>query len=658
MHPISDGVPPLSPMGSSPGAMTEVHSPNPLIKIHVMESDMRASSMQGVMWQQKEKEKHDEEIRRTTEAKDAVFFLDKPRFQVATLTVVILNAVTIGLETDLASLSERQRDLIALFNQCFLLFYLAEFAVRILFKGLQAFHDKFMIVDFVVITLCMLERALAANSAFVRSLPVFRLWRFIKVARTLGLARFSPTLMLLSKGIPPICMSMFWLGLVGCGMLFGFGAFVKTVLGDSGEWSDKQDPSVYWGPFDAFDNRMYFGTWMRSFFTMSQVMTRSDSADRIVRPTLEVYPLLLLFYIMFFILSYGLLVSVVSTVVIEAAKNTKAIEKADAQLRQLEREQISKQCIEIVQLVDQNNDGELSRVELEVALEDESFRELLEALQVPLLDSESMVQMLDRNGDGIITYDELRRSVMDMENPLGSNDWTWIQLWVDSIAMGSQRFDRRLEELKREIVEINVKIASAIDSIEHWRELRKIPTLYLAALEKVRSALPEMPPEPTRIVKKAKTLPVNDQAKVLEFFRNCFSFSPAHSVSAAAPPPLPLLPNVVPPEIHEMASPPREPPQQVRSLLSAADAAAVALTPPPPRRHRHTSLPEAPPAYREEAIVERKRMADLADQDTVRLLHPLRATAALKNTVSQLRAASAHPLGPARLDGPAAQWLT
>eukprot|EP00927_Polykrikos_kofoidii_P076696 TRINITY_DN73741_c0_g1_i1.p1 TRINITY_DN73741_c0_g1~~TRINITY_DN73741_c0_g1_i1.p1 ORF type:complete len:645 (+),score=116.12 TRINITY_DN73741_c0_g1_i1:415-2349(+) len=611
--------------------------------------ERKGSTANVIQRQKEEQEAYSEQTRLRNDK--TTFFLDQTKYQVLTVAVALLNMATIGMETDFEVSNEGTIVLFQLINSCFLLAYLTELAVRFLFLGKAALRDTLTIIDLIVVILGFLERVVTSGR-LARALPTFKLVRFFRIFRGAKLAMVSPTLLALAQGAPSLIRALCWLGLMICVVLFACAAFAKTIIGESAAWGETQDPLDYWEPFEAFDNRKYFGGCMRSFLSLWQVVTQSQWADEFARPVLRVYPsLFFFFYFLSFSTSYGLLLGVLCVSVVEATNSAKVRKKVDDEFRQLERERISTRCMELLQVVDLNNDGELTAKELEDALDLYEFRQLLIELNVPVLDGENLVLMLDRNGDGFITYDEFKESVLDMDKPILSRDWSLLRIWLEAIEGLTRDFDRRVNLIETEIATIKRDLKNAIDAIELWTELRKFPALYQKALEKVRNAKPEMPPKPDNFKLPVKELPVSNQARVLEYFRQNFAFPPC--ISIASPPlsqPVLMLPNAVPSEseIHDdsKVQPSRHGPSlQVheRRPRAAAVVAAKArfAVPPPIRRRRGQMLGDPPPGYTEESIARNKRTAEWIDKDMFESLHPFRPNEKLTSIKSQLRSANA-----------------
>ena len=102
----------------------------------------------------------------------------------------------------------------------------------------------------------------------------------------------------------------------------------------SAQWVGSMDPHVPHEAFEPFDVREYFGSVPRSVLSTMQIMTQSHFASHIGRQVMMVYPIAtLLFYVLVFGTSYGLMQGVIANIVQASMTSSATKEAANLELQ-------------------------------------------------------------------------------------------------------------------------------------------------------------------------------------------------------------------------------------------------------------------------------------------------------------------------------------
>lgn len=183
------------------------------------------------------------------------------------LAVILVNAITLGLETE-ASVMARFGGALHLLDKAALAVFCVELAAKLYVRGLRFFRDPWNVFDFAVVTIALLPAS--GPLSVLRALRILRVLRLITIVP--ALKRVVGALLGAIPGMASI------VGLLS--LIFYVGAVMSTKL--FGE---------------AFPH--YFGSVVESFFTLFQVMTLDSWFTGVVRPVMEVYPYAWLFFIPF-----------------------------------------------------------------------------------------------------------------------------------------------------------------------------------------------------------------------------------------------------------------------------------------------------------------------------------------------------------------------
>jgi voltage-gated sodium channel len=230
-------------------------------------------------------------------------------FQNLILTLIILNAVILGLETSEAVMAAAGPFLRAL-DTAILGLFVVEIALRILAYGRSFFRDPWSLFDFFVVAV-----------ALVPQTGPFAVLRVLRVLRALRMVTAVPQMRRVVAGllnaIPGISSVI---GLLA--LLFYVAGVMATELFAS-----------------AFPE--WFGTLPRSVYTLFQIMTLESWSMGIVRPVMSVYPYAWLFFVPFIAVATFTVLNLFIAVVVNAMQSEHQLHQEEAEaLAHSEREEL------------------------------------------------------------------------------------------------------------------------------------------------------------------------------------------------------------------------------------------------------------------------------------------------------------------------------
>lgn len=198
-------------------------------------------------------------------------FLDRPAVTRFLIAVILVNAVTLGLETFPAVMARAGGLLVAIDHLCLAIF-VAELAARLYAQGLRFFRNGWNLFDFVIVGISLIPAG--AGFSVLRALRILRVLRVVSVTPSLrrvvdGLGRALPGM-----------GSVFLLIL----LIYYIAAVIATKLfaGSFPEW---------------------FGSLGASAYSLFQIMTLESWSMGIVRPVMEVYPHAWAFFVPFILMT-------------------------------------------------------------------------------------------------------------------------------------------------------------------------------------------------------------------------------------------------------------------------------------------------------------------------------------------------------------------
>ncbi len=197
--------------------------------------------------------------------------VDNPLWERTILTIIVLNAITLGLETS-DSVMARVGPLLLTLDAIFLTVFVIEIAARLIAHGARFWRDPWSVFDFIVVAIALVPTTESLSG--LRALRILRALRLISAVPSMrrvvtGLFRAIPGM----GAVVALLALIFYVFAVMATMLYG----------------------------DTFPE--YFGTIGESAYSLFQIMTLESWSQGIVRPVLEVHPLAWSFFIPFILMT-------------------------------------------------------------------------------------------------------------------------------------------------------------------------------------------------------------------------------------------------------------------------------------------------------------------------------------------------------------------
>lgn len=210
------------------------------------------------------------------------------RFQAFITAAILINAVTLGLETWSAAVAAFGGALHVIDRACLILFC-AELALRIFVHGPRFFRGGWNVFDFIIIGISVMP--MTGNLSILRSLRILRVLRLLSVVPQLR--RVVEALLGALPGMGAIISVL--------ALVFYTGAVLSTKLFG-------QDPD-----FTAF-----FGSIGKSMYTLFQIMTLESWSMSVVRPVMDKYPYAWAFFVPFIFLTSFMVLNLFIAIIVNS----------------------------------------------------------------------------------------------------------------------------------------------------------------------------------------------------------------------------------------------------------------------------------------------------------------------------------------------------
>lgn len=223
-------------------------------------------------------------------------FVDGDRFQRFIFTVIVVNAVTLGLEASDRVVAQFG-GLLTVVDRIALAIFVVELMLRIAAHGWRFFRDPWNVFDFVIVGIALFPTS-----------GTFSVLRALRILRVLRLVALVPSM----RGVVEALLSALP-GMASIAALLGLLLYVAAVMA-----------TQLFG--DGVPDR--FGDLGSSLFTLFQVMTTDDWAN-IARAAMAVQPFAWVFFIVYLLVSTFAVLNLFIAVVVRAMEEQVATDKAD-----------------------------------------------------------------------------------------------------------------------------------------------------------------------------------------------------------------------------------------------------------------------------------------------------------------------------------------
>lgn len=216
-------------------------------------------------------------------------WLERPWVRNTILSLIIINAITLGLETN-PVIMLRMGNFLHIFDRLILSIFVLEILLRIIAHGPRFFKDPWSLFDFIVVVIALLPNSGA-----------FSVLRSLRVLRVLRLFTLVPSMRRVIGALISAVPGLFSIGLVLLIFYYVFAVIATKLFGGAyPEW---------------------FGNIGNSLYTLFQVMTLESWSMGISRPVMTTFPYAWLFFIPFVLLATFTMLNLFIAVIVNAMQN-------------------------------------------------------------------------------------------------------------------------------------------------------------------------------------------------------------------------------------------------------------------------------------------------------------------------------------------------
>ena len=229
-----------------------------------------------------------------TRLRDAV---EGPRIQRIIMTLIVFNAVTLGLETS-ATVRDFAGGWLHTVDMIVLAAFVAEIAAKLVGRGWAFFRNGWNVFDFIVVSIALVPSA--GPFSVLRALRILRVLRLLSVV-----PKMRQVIESLLRAVPGITTIAAILVLI----FYVFAVIATNLFGPS------------------FDE--WFGTIGASMYSLFQIMTLESWSMGIVRPVMEQYPYAWAFFVPFIIICSFAVLNLFIAIIVDSMQTLAEEERAE-----------------------------------------------------------------------------------------------------------------------------------------------------------------------------------------------------------------------------------------------------------------------------------------------------------------------------------------
>jgi voltage-gated sodium channel len=212
-----------------------------------------------------------------------------PAFERFIIAIIVLNAITLGLETSQGIMAE-YGPVLTLIDHVFLGIFVAELALRMVALRSRFWRDPWSWFDFAVVAIALVPAT--GEFAVMRALRILRALRLVTAVPSIR--RVVGSLLSAIPGMSSIIILLLLINYV-------FAVMATKLFG--AEFADK------------------FGTLGASFFTFFQIMTLEGWSGEVVRPVMEIYPWAWAFFVPYIVLVTFMVLNLFIGIIVDAMQH-------------------------------------------------------------------------------------------------------------------------------------------------------------------------------------------------------------------------------------------------------------------------------------------------------------------------------------------------
>eukprot|EP00747_Dinoflagellata_sp_TGD_P165781 gnl/TRDRNA2_/TRDRNA2_187610_c0_seq1.p1 gnl/TRDRNA2_/TRDRNA2_187610_c0~~gnl/TRDRNA2_/TRDRNA2_187610_c0_seq1.p1 ORF type:complete len:578 (-),score=125.73 gnl/TRDRNA2_/TRDRNA2_187610_c0_seq1:134-1810(-) len=402
-------------------------------------------------------------------------FVEWPAFNAGIGVLILVNALTMGMETDARVREQNTGEEISglwyLLEIMFCLVYVGELVARLYFLKLSYFHDGLRLMvwnccDAGIVLMSFIDTMILqtiGSGGSLRFVLLLRMIRIMRLVRLIRLLRIFKELWLITSGLLQSTRTLGWIALITYLFIYICSIFMTIWVGKN---DDLYDP--YYVTSGGWDHEIYFKTMGRSTFTLFQVLTMEGWSQNIARHVGQNQPWLQFFFVIFIGFGTFGILNVVIAVIVERTLATANLDE-DHVRRSQERDRLKvlSHLRDIFEAADEDGSGTLTLKEVQKAIEKPEIYNKLKMIEFPVEDPKGIFDLLDFDDSGEVTIEEFITGCVRIKGTAKSKDLLAAQVAIDMMKFKFDEFEDEMATCQEKISKLEITTRALIEQGEH-----------------------------------------------------------------------------------------------------------------------------------------------------------------------------------------------
>ena len=204
-------------------------------------------------------------------------------------TIIVLNAITLGLETS-KTVADEIGSILHVFDKIVITIFVIEIGCKLIYRDFGFFKIGWNVFDFIIVAIALIPDA--GQLSVLRALRVLRTFRLLSVVPSM-----RKVVQALLTAVP---------GMMSVGAIILLIFYVSGVLATN----------LFGSDFDE-----WFGNIGRSMYSLFQIMTLESWSMGIVRPVMKLYPYAWVFFVTFILMTSFAVLNLFIGIIVDAMQS-------------------------------------------------------------------------------------------------------------------------------------------------------------------------------------------------------------------------------------------------------------------------------------------------------------------------------------------------
>jgi len=345
--------------------------------------------------------------------RSVIILLEHHYVELALGALIMFNLLLLIFETDARAAGVSPPKWISFMNYMLICIYSVELFLKLFAYRWRFFFDEWNCVDFCVVGSDLVLIGLELLIGGMPKVSVFRMFRLVRLMRAFKALSVFPELAMLLRGFVCAAKAIFW-GLLLIVIVITIWSILAVQL-----IHPLNKEVALMGLYSGCERcPRAFSSVFQSNLTIFQTIIAGDSWGTVALPIIENFPLAGIFFLLVLsTLGIGIM-NLILAVIVDSAQGSKngSPEEQAAQQDRLFQE-ASRTMTKLCSSLDTDGGGTLTKDELMAGFQMPEFQEQMEVMSLERADIDAIFDVLDDDGSGDVSYNELVQQLHRFRTP-------------------------------------------------------------------------------------------------------------------------------------------------------------------------------------------------------------------------------------------------